>query len=348
MKTAEEIYQQMKVDFAARAGFAPAEGSECAVRLYALAAQVQALSAQADWVLAQSFPQTAQGSYLDSHAATRGLSRGAGRKAEGLLRFFAPEDTALDCTVPKGTVAMTASGARFETTEAATLAVGEGYVDVPAQAVEAGALGNVAAWTVTHMALPPVGISTCTNPTSFKGGSEEESDTALRARILEGFARLPNGANAAYYEREALAHTGIVAAKALGRARGLGTVDLYVAGAEGAPSQEVLSDLAEALSKKREIAVDLRVSAPTLKTVNVAAAIKAEDPATAKARVEAALRGYFTGEKLGKSVYISKLLALIASVEGVENCRVSAPAADVAVAETELAVLGTLTVTEME
>ena len=72
MKTAEEIYQQMRADFASRAGFLPAEGSECAVRLYALAAQVQALSAQADWVLAQSFPQTAQGAVHGSASQTSG------------------------------------------------------------------------------------------------------------------------------------------------------------------------------------------------------------------------------------------------------------------------------------
>ena len=348
MKTAEEIYQQMRADFAARAGFLPAEGSECAVRLYALAAQVQALSAQADWVLAQSFPQTAQGSFLDSHAATRGLSRTSGVKAKGLLRFFASEGASLECAIPKGAVCMTASGIRFETTQAATLGAGEEFVDVPASALEAGALGNVAAGTVTRMALPPVGIRACSNAAPFAGGSEEESDSSLRMRILESFARLPNGANAAYYEREALSHPLVVAAKAVGRARGLGTVDVTLASADGAPAQAVLDEVAEALSKKREIAVDLRVSAPTLKTVNVSAAVKAQDFAAVKARVETALRGFFTGEKLGKSVYIAQLIALIASVEGVENCALSAPAADLVIAETELAMLGTLTVTEME
>ena len=348
MKTAEEIYQQMKADFAARAGFSPTEGSECAVRLYALAAQVQALSAQADWVLAQSFPQTAQGSFLDSHAATRGLSRASGVKAKGLLRFFSGEGAVLDCAIPEGCVAMTAGGVRFETTAPATLAPGEDHVDVPAQAVEAGAQGNVAAGTVLRMALPPVGIRACSNPAPFEGGCDEESDDALRARILESFARLPNGANAAYYEHEALAHPAIAAARALGRARGLGTVDLVVASADGAPAEAVLDELAASLSAKREIAVDLRVLAPTLRTVDVSVAVKAEDFAAAKARVEAALRAYFTGEKLGKSVLRAKLIALVASVEGVENCTLTAPAEDLTLGAAELAVAGALNVTEME
>lgn len=41
------------------------------MRLYAVAAQVQALYVQMDWVQRQSFPQTARGVYLDYHAQTR-------------------------------------------------------------------------------------------------------------------------------------------------------------------------------------------------------------------------------------------------------------------------------------
>ena len=72
MKEWTEIYEQMRGTFAQRAGFVPSEGCDSAVRLYALAAELQSLLMQADWVLDQSFPQTAQGTYLDYHAETRG------------------------------------------------------------------------------------------------------------------------------------------------------------------------------------------------------------------------------------------------------------------------------------
>ncbi len=55
----------------------------------------------------------------------------------------------------------------------------------------------------------------------------------------------------------------------------------------------------------------------------------------------------FTGEKLGKNVLTAELLSLIFAAEGVKNCRLSAPGAAVAVGETELPVLGTLTLTKM-
>ena len=87
MRSVDEIYQEMLAKLAERCGFQPEETCDLAVRLYAAAAQVQALDIQAEWVLDQSFPQTAQGEYLDRHGVMRGLNRTAAAKAVGTLRF---------------------------------------------------------------------------------------------------------------------------------------------------------------------------------------------------------------------------------------------------------------------
>ena len=73
MKELEEIYQEMLDCFAQRTGLEAAESCDLAVRFYAVAAQVYALYAQADWVLRQCFPPTAAGRGLGSHAQLRGL-----------------------------------------------------------------------------------------------------------------------------------------------------------------------------------------------------------------------------------------------------------------------------------
>ena len=75
MKTTEEIYQTLLAAFAQRAGFTPEADCDLAVRLYAAAAELQALGIQSEWVLDQSFPQTARGVYLDYHAQMRGIAR---------------------------------------------------------------------------------------------------------------------------------------------------------------------------------------------------------------------------------------------------------------------------------
>ena len=67
-----------------------------------------------------------------------------------------------------------------------------------------GSAGNAAAGTIRAMAVAPVGVSRCTNPAAFTGGLEEETDEALRVRVLETFQRMPNGANAAFYQQGAM------------------------------------------------------------------------------------------------------------------------------------------------
>lgn len=350
MKEWTEIYEQMRGTFAQRAGFVPSEGCDSAVRLYALAAELQSLLMQADWVLDQSFPQTAQGMYLDYHAETRGITRGAAEKAAGTLRFAAADKVTAACPIEKGTVCMTAEGVRFETTEDAAIAVGNQWVDVPAQAVEAGAGGNVIAGTVTLLSAMPVGVVQCTNPAAFSGGCDAESDEALRGRVLASYQRLPNGANAAYYEQEAMRYPGVAAAKAVGRARGIGTVNVVIATHAGVPDAALLAAVETDLQRKREIAVDVKVLAPTVEMVAVTAALKAAPGYTfaeVKAGAQSALEALFTGELLGKSVTTARLLTLLCGVEGVENVHLTAPAADVAVGSTELPMLGTVTISEL-
>ena len=350
MEELRTIYERMRTVFAEETGFVPNDGCDMMVRLYALAAEVQSLLAQADWVLDQSFPQTAQGKYLDYHAETRALTRLAAARATGVLRFSAPSAAVTDYEIEAGSAAMTTGGVRFETTEKATLRKGETSVDVPARAVEAGANGNAIAGAVHVMAVYPVGITRCENPEAFSGGSDEESDEKLRERVLESYRRLPNGANAAFYEQEALRFPNVAAAKAVGRARGIGTVDVYVSTHGGAPEEELLGEISAALQKKREIAVDVAVKVPAEKRVDVTAELEAEQGWTMREITDAAqeaLQAYFTGERLGESVYRAKLASILYSVPGVKNYHLLAPAADVPAGATELPVLGKVTLTEI-
>lgn len=351
MKNIEEIYQELLTAFAERAGFVPETGCDLAVRLWAAAAQLQALGIQADWVLDQSFPQTAQGKYLDYQGQMRGLTRMPATKAVGTLRFSVDVAPVSDVVIPAATVCMSADEIRFQTTEAATLKAGTLSVDVPAEALEGGAQGNAVSGAVAILTACPVAVTGCVNPEPFLGGRDEEDDEAFRNRILASYQRLPNGANAAWYEQTAMNYGGVVAAKAVGRARGIGTVDVYVATQQGVPDAELLSGLQTALQEKREIAVDVAVKAPTVKTVDVAVAVAPKSSAnfvSVKAQVEKTVSAFFAGNLLGNAVRLAELGHQIYAVDGVENYRFSSPVGDIAAVDTVLPVLGSLAVTEME
>ena len=86
MKEVDELYGKMLAVFEEKTGFTMDDTADLAVRLYAAAAQIQTLYAYSDWAVNQSFPQTAQGIYLDRHAATTRRCEGSrerrGRRQE--------------------------------------------------------------------------------------------------------------------------------------------------------------------------------------------------------------------------------------------------------------------------
>ncbi|MBD5161481.1 MAG: phage tail protein [Oscillibacter sp.] len=347
-KSIHSIYEEMLTAFGAASGYLPSASCDLAARLYAAAAQIHGMYLQAQWLLDQSFPQTASGEYLERHAQLRGLSRGVAVCAAGFLRFGLSSAVSTDLLVKSGTVCMTRDGIRFVTTDDIVLRAGTLYADAPALALEPGKTGNVAANSVTIMAAMPVGVKACTNPEAFSGGDDAESDEALRHRLLDSYRRLPNGANAAYYEQTALSRTGVAAAAAVGRPRGVGSVDLYIASDAGIPSETLLAEVNAYLQEKREISVDLRVLAPKAQAVNLSVAIQ---PATgytfaeARADADAALRNAFTGALLGKSVTLAFLGNLLYSLNSIQNYHITSPSKDLVGSPTVLPCLGNVNLT---
>lgn len=350
MKTTNEIYAEMKRCCEERTGLALPDGGDMAVRLYAAAAQLESLWAQADFLERQSFPQTASGEYLERQAAMRGLNRRASAKSVGVVRFHIASALTEALTVPAGTRCETATETAFVTTAAATIPAGSLYADAPAEAVSAGAGGNVPAGSITVTPLPPTGITRCSNPAPFAGGAEEETDEALRSRVLSSYKKLPNGANAAYYELQALSVPGVAAAGVYPKLRGAGTVDVVISSLSGVPADALVSAVQSRLNAQREICVDIDVSAPTAAPVAVTASVKAGAGytyAAVKTAVEQAVAAFFSGELLGRDVLRAELCAVIYSVPGVINYTLTAPAADVTAQWNTLPTAGTVTITEM-
>ena len=347
MRTIDEIYQEMLACFGEQTGLEPREGCDLSARLYALAAQVYSLYVQADWVVRQAFPQTAEGEYLDRHAQLRGLERKPAVAAEGIVRFTAGDVSDAAREIPQGTVCMTAGLIRFETTKSAEIPANGWTADVPVRALEPGSSGNVSAKTIVSMAVAPIGIFSCTNLEPCAGGADGEADEGLRERVLETFKRLPNGANCAFYQQGALSFDQVAAATVIPRPYGRGTVAVIPATLAGQPKKELLDEMKAYFDQRREIAVDLEVRAPKPVTVNITVQVELEEGRRKDevlSRVEESIRGWFTGRLLGQRVLRAKLGEIVYHCEGVANYSVTAPTADVEIKVDELPVLGTLKV----
>lgn len=350
MKSIEQIYEDMLEVFRSETGYDMEASADMAVRLKAAASEVFSLYVYADWIGKMAFPQTAEGQYLDHHAQMRGLERKNAARAEGKIRFYIDRAVDHDLIIPAGTRCFTQGMVYFVTVEKSVLPMGSLFVDVTAEAELGGSAGNVRASTVVYMPVAPVGIVGCTNPEAFMGGIDGEDDEELRARVLDTYKRLPNGANAAYYENIALEDEGVSAVRVIPRYDGIGTVAVVVKTGDGENTAEVLDRVQARMDEMREIAVDVLVMSPAQVQVPVSVALDMEGGAdfdVAANRIRLALDELFGSLAPGETLLKRRLYELLSAVEGVANYEVDLPAEDISAAEDEVICIGTVTIERM-
>jgi len=138
-------------------------------------------------------PNVAGGVFLD---ALIGLHFGQ-RRAASKSTVTATVTGTNGTVIPKGSVAKTTIGARFETMYAVTIS---GSTSVQMQAIETGPVGADAG-TLTKIETAISGWSTVTNPLAATLGRDVESDAQLRSRRLDMLGTQSTGTIAAIRSR---------------------------------------------------------------------------------------------------------------------------------------------------
>lgn len=178
-----------------------------------------------DWIARMSVPFTAQDEYLVSWASLKAVNRLAATKA------VSPAGQGVAFTgsggvIPNAYQINRGDGAAFVTTASGTISAGT--VTVPVIAVDAGALGNTDASTQFQLSTSIAGIdATGTATAAFIGGSDQETDTSLRNRMLLAFAKPPQGGAGSDYVEWALEVPGVTRAWCLPLGNGPGTAIVY-------------------------------------------------------------------------------------------------------------------------
>lgn len=255
-------------------------------------------------------------------------------------------------TINAGRLIVSNGTRRFVSTNTAAVTVPSGgYVDVVVRAELAGTAGNVGSLSVTTIVSPALAGVTCTNAAAFTGGDAEESDAALRTRCRAKWATLGRGATLAAYVYHAtdVAHTGVAVTRALALANpGDGTVTVYVAKAGGAASSGEAAAVQTYVESQNPITDALTVLPATAVAVNIAATIEvraANDSTANRTLATDALASYFAGLAIGDDVDLGAIYAAIRQASGVIDVDVSAPSADTSVGASQVATLGTVTLT---
>ena len=318
MEPINDILTRMEAAYEEASGHPAQAVSDTGIRLRVLAGELLRLRAQVDWLRRQAFPETADGEWLDRHGEARGLTRRPAQAATGSLTFTRYIPLSFDLQIPEG-ITCTSTGddpVEVITTQAAVLPAGSLNVTVPAKAVVPGPAGNLSAGSVNTMIDPPDGIQYVNNPTAFAGGKEAETDEVYRSRVLAAYRQLPNPLNAAWYRDAALSVEGVGAVQVVPRINGAGTVGVYVWGVDGAPSLDLLDQVAAKLNASREIAVTVSVLTATGSVQDVDARLRLEPGADfekASQAVQSALAQWFATRQVGDPLYLTQLEQVILS-----------------------------------
>jgi uncharacterized phage protein gp47/JayE len=329
--------------------------SEVVGELYAFAGEA----------LKQAFIQTASGLYLEMRAAERLVTKKRAVATRGVVVFERAVPGTTNILIAQHTVVSTPRDQagleyRYVTDEDAVLPVDDMSVVVAVTAEHAGRSYNVVPGSITEIRTHINGIGSVYNDTSWLTveGADAESDDSLRQRALLAWEELTLGSTARAYRSWALSVPGVASVWVDDTLpRGDGTVDIYILGQGGTPSQALIDSVQAVVNERRPITAHALVRAPEGIEVNVELALTPRfgfDTETIEASVRAALGAYFGSSEaiipvralgVGTDVMVSQIIATALSVSGIWDVGVVTPASDVVVDSYQMAQLGELTIT---
>lgn len=298
---------------------------------------------------------TAEEEDLDNIAAGFGITRSGAEAAVGIIEFSRTTPYAYDVTIPAGTIVTTDpygdSVYRFETDEEIVLPVGEISVTGGITALEAGTSSNVAADTITFIESTVAYIDGCNNDNDMTGGLEEETDTAFRQRIVDTLTANPRCTKQAI-EAYARGLRNISTALLIDQHDGPGTAALYVATTGGTPTSEDLAYVEYMVDNyAKPVGIDIEYNGSVTITTDVTATVYYDsnyNSAEIKADVEEQIEDFITLKDCGDNVYLAEIASTAMRVPGVLNIydiEINSSAADLSIANTEIARPGTITIT---
>jgi uncharacterized phage protein gp47/JayE len=318
-------------------------------------------------VLALTRAATSNGADLDSWVGDYGLVRLGSTAAAGNVTFsrFTPTTSAL---VPIGTRVQTSDFTQtfavvLDTTNAAYSASQGGYiipatvssVTVPVAALAASSGSNVQANTVSLILDAMIGVDTVNNSAAFTGGTDGESDGALRTRFVAYLASLARGTVAAIGYAISNVQLGIAYSILVNVNHALvsapGNLTIIVDDGTGSPPAELLTNVYLAVDLYRAAGITFSVFAPNIISVNFSAIVTVKsgyDPEAVKGAVGQVVTDYLNTVAIGTSVSYNRLIqvAFDASpgVGSLTSVILNGGATDVAITAVQVAKAGTVAI----
>ncbi len=315
-------------------------------------------------IMPMCFLKYATGKWLDLKADELGLER---RKAKALTGFvaFGRNEAAGVVKIPARSIVKTettASGQelRYFTETEILLLADEQETLVPVSAEFEGSMWNVGDGYIRVLVTHIPGIDYVTNAADWitEEGVDIEEDDSLRARCYLRWHELATGSTAKAYESWAYHVDGVFDVKIVDdHPRGGGTVDVIIAGANGAPSDALKTAVAAYIDTRRPMCSDVLVKGPGEKTIDLGIILYLH-PITGnadeiKSQAESILQDFFIyrpdasveAQKIGRDFVKARLVRYLMCLDNVVNVRIDRPLADVIIGNSEMSVRGEIDIT---
>jgi uncharacterized phage protein gp47/JayE len=295
-----------------------------------------------DWIARQSNPATCDEAMLLRWAAWRLED---GRTPAVAAKGWAAVVGSSGALVDVDQLYQLPDGRRYRVTAAATLV--NGAANLALEAEDVGALGNVAAGTLTAV-TPVLGVnsSAVIGVDGLVGGTEQETIEALRARVQAAFKNPSKVGSGADFVEWALEVPGVTRAWALPRWMGPGTFGLvFVRDGDPdiIPTAEQVAEVQGYLDKKRPVTAEVYALAAVPRVINFSIRL-VPDSTALRAAVEQALRGLIVDEGgAGETLRLTHVRAVISNTPGETDHTLSVPPVDVSMTASQVAVPGVFT-----
>lgn len=251
-------------------------------------------------------------------------------------------------------------GLVFEALENRTSVGGQGTLAVECQTI--GASGNVGAGAITKSLKNISGVTSITNETAFTNGYDQESDASLLARYDEDLKLPLTSGNKYHYLKLAKEITGVANARVFPLWNGDNTVKVILINQNYEPADSTLVNTVQAYidpnangrgEGQAPCGAYCTVASATALNLTVALTAELESGVTlaiATTNIQAKIKEYLKTIAFDKDyVSYAQVGAVILEADGVKdysNLTINGGVMNVDIADVQIAVLHTLTVTE--
>lgn len=307
-----------------------------------LAGASHELHGHLQFIQAQVIYDSAEGEYLDRWASIwLTQPRKPAAPATGSIRFTGTNGSVIQA----GTIVVRSDG--LEYTTAAEVTIAAGFAVAVITASEPGDLGNTMSDTMMNLAGAITGVASAATvePDGITGGSNQEDDASLRARLRDRIRQPPHGGAEYDYINWALQYPGVTRAWVYPNALGLGTVTVRFVrdnDPDIIPDSTEVEALQAYLDDLRPVTAGLTVVAPVAVPLDFEISV-VPNSAEVRAAVESELRDLLKREsEPGGTILLSHIREAISISLGERDHQLTQPVADVTHGVGQMAVFGTI------